>query len=103
VLSYGSGYRHPDRNASRYHYTKTPNSSASTGPPIFVRRFAYWMRHVFISYVREDTQQVNRLCADLASYGAEVWLDRDSIQPGTRWREAIRCAIQDGDYFVACF
>jgi HEAT repeat protein len=61
------------------------------------------MPHVFVSYVREDASQVNRLCADLAQFGVKVWLDKDNIKPGARWKDAIRDAIKGGDYFVACF
>jgi hypothetical protein len=61
------------------------------------------MAHVFVSYVRENTQDVDRLCRDLAANNVEVWLDRTHIKPGVRWGEAIRSAIQQGTYFVACF
>jgi len=61
------------------------------------------MDHVFISYVRDNTQAVRRLYNELTAYGIEVWLDRNDIMPGTRWRSAIRRAIQDGDFFIACF
>ncbi|PYQ29661.1 MAG: hypothetical protein DMF56_11920 [Acidobacteria bacterium] len=60
-------------------------------------------RYVFISYVREDEPLVARLARDLRSRGIEVWLDRDELQPGQRWREAIRKAIQEGWLFIACF
>ncbi|MCP4947450.1 MAG: toll/interleukin-1 receptor domain-containing protein, partial [Aestuariibacter sp.] len=59
--------------------------------------------HVFVSYVREDTEQVNRLTNELTKHGVEVWLDKNDIKPGARWKDAIRNAIQDGDYFIACF
>jgi class 3 adenylate cyclase len=32
-----------------------------------------------------------------------VWLDREQIRPGERWQIAIRRAIEDGAFFVACF
>ncbi len=60
-------------------------------------------RHVFISYVRENKKQVDRLCRDLESHGVKVWLDRKSIKPGARWKDAIREAIRHGDFFIACF
>ena len=60
-------------------------------------------RHVFISYVRENQEQVDRLCQDLERYGVKVWLDRKSIKPGARWKDAIREAIRHGDFFIACF
>lgn len=60
-------------------------------------------RHIFISYVREDAQVVERLANELERHGLTVWLDRNKIAPGTRWREAIRDAIRSGDLFFACF
>ncbi len=61
------------------------------------------MKHVFISYVREDHEVVDRLCRELRSRDVEVWLDREEILPGQRWRDAIRGAIRDGAFFIACF
>lgn len=58
---------------------------------------------VFVSYVREDLAEVDRLASDLRAKGIEVWLDRDSLQVGARWKDAIRQAIRDGDYFLAFF
>ena len=56
-----------------------------------------------MSYVREDAALVDRLAADLARLGIEVWLDRHKLHPGERWRDAIRAAINHGAFFVACF
>lgn len=61
------------------------------------------MSHVFISYVREDSKIVDRLCNSLRERGIQFWIDRNNILPGTRWKRAIRKAINDGDFFVACF
>ena len=61
------------------------------------------MQHVFISYVRENEKAVSRLYHNLTSHGIEVWLDRNEINPGVRWKLAIRKAIQEGAYFIACF
>lgn len=58
---------------------------------------------VFLSYVREDASQVDRLVQDLRKRGIEIWLDREQIQPGERWQEAIHNAIHTGLYFIACF
>jgi hypothetical protein len=59
--------------------------------------------YVFISYVREDDELVDRLVRDLREYGVEVWLDRDKLLPGQRWRDSIRRAIREGALFLACF
>lgn len=61
------------------------------------------MSHVFISYVRENQRQVERLARDLRLAGLEIWLDRDNLVPGTKWDEAITQAIGSGAAFVACF
>jgi hypothetical protein len=61
------------------------------------------MSHVFISYVRENQADIDRLTKALKRNGISVWLDRDSIQPGARWKAAIRKAIIDGAFFLACF
>lgn len=61
------------------------------------------MPHVFVSYVRESQEDVDRLCRELTKHGVKVWLDRNDIKPGSRWKDAIREAIQQGDFFIACF
>jgi hypothetical protein len=61
------------------------------------------MSHVFISYVKENQKDVDRLCSDLIKHGIKVWLDRSEIEPGTLWKDAIRNAIKNGSYFIACF
>jgi len=60
-------------------------------------------RHAFISYVRENKDVVDRLATDLRAMGVEVWLDRDNIMPGIDWKVAIREAIKNGAFFIACF
>jgi HEAT repeat protein len=61
------------------------------------------MAHVFISYVRENSELVERLAATLRAFGIDVWLDREQLTPGVRWKDAIQRAINDGAYFIACF
>jgi TIR domain-containing protein len=61
------------------------------------------MSHIFISYVREDQSLVDKLAADLTAKGALIWLDRDSINPGQIWQDAIREGIEQGNFFLACF
>lgn len=61
------------------------------------------MRHVFISYCRENMDAVDRLCENLTSRGIKVWLDRNALKPGMQWKPAIQQAIQHGDFFIACF
>ena len=61
------------------------------------------MAHVFISYVREDSKLVESLCNSLRENGVRIWIDRNNIPPGTRWKRSIRKAIDEGDFFIACF
>jgi hypothetical protein len=79
--------------------------TAATGTGEYWRDIAMdqLMSHAFISYVQEDKDQVERLCEELRSHGFEVWLDREQLLPGERWRSAIRRAIREGAFFVACF
>ncbi|HUW59911.1 MAG TPA: TIR domain-containing protein, partial [Candidatus Bathyarchaeia archaeon] len=61
------------------------------------------MNHAFISYVNEDIEAATRLCDDLRKSGIKVWIDSKMLQPGAKWQAAIRNAIQDGAFFIACF
>jgi hypothetical protein len=61
------------------------------------------MEYVFISYVRENAELIDRLASALRKAGVKVWLDREMILPGQRWRTVIRNAIQEGAFFIACF
>ena len=60
-------------------------------------------QHVFISYVREDFANVDKLAEKLRHAGVQVWLDRTDLNVGDRWKDSIRAAIRDRDYFIACF
>jgi hypothetical protein len=59
--------------------------------------------HVFISYVSEDSDVVDRLQRDLEAVGISVWRDRTSLSAGVRWKESIRSAIAGGSSFICCF
>ena len=61
------------------------------------------MKKVFISYVKENIEIVDRLYQEIKAHGIEVWLDRNDIDPGSYWEQAIRRAIQQGAFFIACF
>lgn len=61
-------------------------------------------KHVFISYVREDSDQVDGLCAVLEAAGIPYWRDRKDLGPGDAWKARIREAIRNGALvFLACF
>jgi tetratricopeptide (TPR) repeat protein len=59
--------------------------------------------YAFLSYLRVNATEVDRLAADLRANGVHVWLDRENIRPGEIWQESIRSTIRTGAYFVACF
>lgn len=61
-------------------------------------------KHVFISYVREDKDAVDGLCAVLEAAQIPYWRDRNDLGPGDAWRAKIREAIRGGSLvFLACF
>jgi TIR domain len=60
--------------------------------------------HAFISYVREDSHQVDQLQRVLEAAGIPVWRDTADLWPGEDWRVRIRRAITaDALAFIACF
>jgi hypothetical protein len=61
-------------------------------------------KHVFISYVSEDSAAVDGLCAVLEAAQIPYWRDRTALGPGDAWKAKIRAAIRDGSLvFLACF
>jgi hypothetical protein len=58
---------------------------------------------VFVSYVDDDVERIERLRRGLANYGIDTWIDRHSLRPGDFWKSVIRNAISNGEYFIACF
>jgi hypothetical protein len=60
--------------------------------------------HVFISYVREDSGEVDALQRALEVAGVRVWRDTSDLWPGEDWRSRIRDAIAGNALaFIACF
>lgn len=60
--------------------------------------------HAFISYIREDARQVDRLQRALEEVGVQVWRDSKNLWPGEDWRTKIRSAIaDDAIVFIVCF
>lgn len=60
-------------------------------------------KKVFISYVRENSNEVDRICKKFYEEGISYWIDREDIEPGKLWKTAIKDAINNGAYFLACF
>lgn len=62
------------------------------------------VQHAFVSYVREDADEVSRLVSVLQGASIPVWKDTDRLWPGEDWQQKIREAIEDGSLaFIACF
>ncbi len=60
--------------------------------------------HAFLSYVREDSDEVDALQKLLEAAGIPVWRDTSDLWPGEDWRIKIRRAInRDALVFIACF
>jgi hypothetical protein len=57
-----------------------------------------------MSYVREDSAEVDALQKALEEAGIPVWRDTSSLWPGENWKAKIRTAINaDALVFIACF
>jgi hypothetical protein len=60
--------------------------------------------HAFISYVREDSSEVDALQQALEGAGVRVWRDTSDLWPGEDWRARIQEAItRNALVFIACF
>ncbi len=57
---------------------------------------------IFISYARLDAGEVSQLYHRLKAAGFRVWIDREDLLPGVKWREAIEDAIREADFFLLC-
>ncbi len=53
-------------------------------------------KHVFVSYVREDSDRVDRVCEVLEAAGIPYWRDINRLEPGDAWKKRIRNAIKEG-------
>jgi hypothetical protein len=56
---------------------------------------------VFISYSREDYETAKRLYDDLEDAGVKPWMDQEDLLVGQKWKEGVRQAIKESDYFLA--
>lgn len=59
-------------------------------------------KQVFVSYLHADARVVDALHTELDAAGHHVWIDRNDIAPGTRWRTEIRNAIRDSLAMIVC-
>src|SRR4051812_33724098 len=56
--------------------------------------------HIFVSYARRDTTEVDRIVEALRGAGYRVWIDRGGIFGARLWRKEIVAAIRDSNAFV---
>jgi len=74
----------------------------SSGKPGF--RFVARNRpRVFLAYAAEDLTTVRKLYSALATAGFDPWLDKKKLLPGQNWPRSIETAIENSDFFIACF
>ncbi|NMC75995.1 MAG: TIR domain-containing protein, partial [Candidatus Methanofastidiosa archaeon] len=57
---------------------------------------------VFLSYIHKDEQIVNRLKKDLTERGIRIWIDKEKIWPGDRWKQKINEAIISCEFAIIC-
>lgn len=57
---------------------------------------------IFLSYARDDEEEVKKLYQKLSDAGFKPWMDKKDLLPGERWKSCIQKAIQDSDFFLAC-
>jgi hypothetical protein len=59
------------------------------------------MQKVFVSYAREDIKFVQMLVKKLDAAGFVVWVDKDSINIGEKWKKEINTGIVECDVLLA--
>ena len=68
-----------------------------------VRFEAAALPQVYLAYVREDQALAERLYETVAAAGFSPWMDVRKLLPGQNWPRAIDAAIENSDFFIACF
>ena len=59
-------------------------------------------RRIFVSYAREDFDQVEPLYEALKKRGHKPWMDKKDMLAGQQWEARIRSEIEGSDFFIAC-
>ena len=57
---------------------------------------------IFISYARDDAEQVSEIYHRLKAAGFDPWIDTEHLLPGVRWRDTIEKALREADFFLLC-
>ena len=58
--------------------------------------------HIFLSYAREDEEEVENLYQKLSDARFKPWMDKKDILPGERWKTSIQKAVRRSDFFLVC-
>lgn len=58
---------------------------------------------IFLSYEIKDREKVAQLYQKLLKLGFLPWMDKYSIKGGEKWGPEITKAIEESDFFLACF
>jgi hypothetical protein len=104
VPGFLGSYQWIDMTAARSRDEALHELVGGLGPDLRSRQVHQARRKwVFVSYVRDDSAAVDRIAAELRAWGVAVWLDRTELEVGDRWKDAIRNAIREGEFFIACF
>jgi len=115
----GRFYREVERNLTTgYPFNSFGGISRETPPSWFEERYErYWViievvikqdkspdavAKVFMSYVKENNNEAERLRSELLSRGFAVWKDTYDLNPGERWKEKIQEALEKQDFVVVC-
>lgn len=56
--------------------------------------------YIFISYSREDTDEVFLIVEELKALGATCWIDRNGVESGSGVTSSLRKAIEDATVFL---
>ena len=58
---------------------------------------------VFLAYGKEDAATVRRISNTLEAVGFSPWMDERNLLPGQNWPRAVESAIENSDFFLACY
>lgn len=54
----------------------------------------------FISYGWNDKERVEAVCRRLAKFGLTIWMDKEKVLVGQRWKLAIAKALRESEFFI---
>ena len=57
---------------------------------------------IFLCYAKPDEDKVEELYKKLSDVGFKPWMAKRDILPGQQWKNQIKKAIKDSDFFLVC-